>query len=71
VTQPNTSEPRAILLDRAREVAALVFAARGKPLPGAKISAEHAEEWVEAVHVDRDRDIPEVDVTYPEMLDEA
>jgi prevent-host-death family protein len=40
---------------RAREVAELVSAARGGPLPPAVVSPEHAEEWVEAVRADRDR----------------
>lgn len=42
-------------IDRAREVAALVSAARGRPLPPAAVSLEHAKEWSEAVRTDRDR----------------
>lgn len=42
-------------IDRAREIAALVSAARSRPLPDASVSPEHAEEWVEAVRADRAR----------------
>lgn len=43
------------LIGRAREVAELVSAARGRPLPGATLNEERAREWVESVHSDRDR----------------
>ncbi len=43
------------MIERAREVAELVSAARARPLPEAVVSAERAQEWVEAVRADRDR----------------
>jgi antitoxin (DNA-binding transcriptional repressor) of toxin-antitoxin stability system len=43
------------VIGQAREVAELVSAARGRPLPEATVSAERAQQWVEAVHADRDR----------------
>ena len=43
------------VIERARDVAELVSAARGRPLPEAALSEEHAREWVDAVHADRDR----------------
>lgn len=42
-------------IDRAREIAALVSAARGRPLSDALVSVERAQEWVDAVRADRDR----------------
>lgn len=42
-------------IERAREVAALVAAGRERPLPAPAVSAEHAQEWAEAVRADRDR----------------
>jgi prevent-host-death family protein len=42
-------------IERAREVAELVSAARAQPLPPAMVSPERAEEWVDAVRADRDR----------------
>jgi antitoxin (DNA-binding transcriptional repressor) of toxin-antitoxin stability system len=43
------------LIGRSREVAELVSAARGQPLPEAAVGSERAQEWVEAVRADRDR----------------
>jgi antitoxin (DNA-binding transcriptional repressor) of toxin-antitoxin stability system len=43
------------MIERAREVAELVSAARARLLPEAVVSAERAQEWVEAVRADRDR----------------
>ena len=43
------------VIGRAREVAELVSTARGRPLPDAVVSAEHAEGWVDAVRAERDR----------------
>ena len=43
------------VIGRAREVAELVSAARGRPLPEAALSEEHAREWVDAVRADRNR----------------
>jgi antitoxin (DNA-binding transcriptional repressor) of toxin-antitoxin stability system len=43
------------VVERAREVAELVSAARRRPLPEAAVSGERAREWVEAIHADRDR----------------
>lgn len=43
------------VIGRAREVAELVAAARGRPLPEAALSEERAREWVDAVRADRDR----------------
>jgi antitoxin (DNA-binding transcriptional repressor) of toxin-antitoxin stability system len=42
-------------IGRAREVAELVSAARGRPLPEAAVSAERAQEWAVAVRADRER----------------
>jgi antitoxin (DNA-binding transcriptional repressor) of toxin-antitoxin stability system len=42
-------------IGRAREVADLVSAARGRPLPEPALSAEHARDWVDAMRADRDR----------------
>jgi antitoxin (DNA-binding transcriptional repressor) of toxin-antitoxin stability system len=42
-------------IDRAHEVAALVSAARERPLPAPAVSAERAQAWVDAVRSDRDR----------------
>lgn len=43
------------LIGRAREVAELVSAARGRPLPDAAVSDERAREWVDAIRAGRDR----------------
>jgi antitoxin (DNA-binding transcriptional repressor) of toxin-antitoxin stability system len=43
------------VIGRAREVADMVSAARGRPLPEASLSAERAQEWADAVRADRDR----------------
>jgi antitoxin (DNA-binding transcriptional repressor) of toxin-antitoxin stability system len=43
------------VIGRAREVAELVSAARGRPLPDAALSEERAREWADAVRADRDR----------------
>lgn len=42
-------------IERAREVTALIAAARERPLPPATVSEERAQAWVEAVRADRDR----------------
>jgi prevent-host-death family protein len=42
-------------IEQAREVAAMVSAARDRPLPAPVVTAEHAEQWVESVRTDRDR----------------
>jgi antitoxin (DNA-binding transcriptional repressor) of toxin-antitoxin stability system len=42
-------------IDRAREVAELVTAARGRPLPDAAVREEHATAWADAVRADRER----------------
>lgn len=43
------------VIGRARKVAELVAAARGRPLPDAALSEDRAQEWVDAVRADRDR----------------
>lgn len=43
------------VIERARAIADLVAAGRGRPLSEAAVSAEQAREWVEAVRVERDR----------------
>jgi antitoxin (DNA-binding transcriptional repressor) of toxin-antitoxin stability system len=43
------------VIERAREVAALVSAGRERPLPAPVVSGDHAREWAEAVRADRDR----------------
>ena len=42
-------------IGRARKVAELVSAARGRPLPEAAVSGERAQEWADAVRADRER----------------
>lgn len=42
-------------IDQAREVADLITAARGRTLPEPAVSEELAQDWVEAVHADRER----------------
>ena len=43
------------VIERAREVAELVSAARGRPLAEAAVSPEHGQEWTDAIRADRDR----------------
>lgn len=43
------------VIKRAREVAELVSAARGRPLPEAALSEGRAREWVDALRAGRDR----------------
>jgi antitoxin (DNA-binding transcriptional repressor) of toxin-antitoxin stability system len=42
-------------IEDARQVAALVSAARDRPLPPPSVSPEHAQRWVESIRADRDR----------------
>ena len=42
-------------IEDAREVTALVTAARDRPLPAPAVSVEHAREWAEAIRTERDR----------------
>ena len=42
-------------IGRARKVAEVVSAARGRPLPEAAVSEERAQEWADAVRADRER----------------
>jgi antitoxin (DNA-binding transcriptional repressor) of toxin-antitoxin stability system len=43
------------VIERAREVAELVSAARSRPLADAAVRPERAQEWAAAVRADRDR----------------
>ena len=42
-------------IERAREVAALLAAARERPLPPTTVSEERAQAWIDAVRAGRDR----------------
>ena len=43
------------VVERARELAELISTARARPLPEAAVGPERAQEWVDAVRLDRDR----------------